>query len=64
MADAMAEHSICQPGRPCPHGDSHHGSPGFDFFQRAKSVGEFFSPSPDDKSPVKHKTDRSNGKYN
>ena len=35
----MAEHSICQPGRPGPQGLSHDGSPGFDRFQRAKSPG-------------------------
>ena len=26
---AIAEHSICQPGRPLPQGDSQNGSPGF-----------------------------------
>src|SRR5260370_41024397 len=38
---AIAEHSTCQPGRPCalmPDGDDHEGSPGFDGFQRTKSV--------------------------
>ena len=34
---AIAEHSICQPGRPSPQGDSQKGSPGFLAFHRAKS---------------------------
>ena len=33
-------HSMCQPGRPSPHGDGHVGSPGLAFFQRAKSSGD------------------------
>ena len=28
----MAEHSMCQPGRPCPHGEYHAGSPGLAAF--------------------------------
>ena len=35
----MAEHSICQPGRPGPQGLSQAGSPGLEPFQRAKSPG-------------------------
>ncbi len=35
----IAEHSICQPGRPGPQGLSQAGSPGFEPFQRAKSPG-------------------------
>ena len=35
----MAEHSMCQPGRPGPQGLSHDGSPGLAPFQRAKSAG-------------------------
>ena len=35
----MAEHSMCQPGRPGPQGLSHAGSPGLDAFHRAKSPG-------------------------
>ena len=35
----IAEHSMCQPGRPGPQGLSHDGSPGFERFQRAKSPG-------------------------
>ena len=44
-SEAIAEHSICHPGRPSPHGDSHIGSPAFDFFQSAKSLAERFSPA-------------------
>ena len=33
----IAEHSMCQPGRPGPIAVSHDGSPGFGPFQRAKS---------------------------
>ena len=36
----MTTHSVCHPGRPAPHGDGHDGSPGFAFFQRAKSTGD------------------------
>ena len=38
----IAEHSICQPGLPLPHGLSHDGSPGFAPFQSAKSAGDRF----------------------
>ncbi len=41
---AMAEHSICHPGRPLPHGDSQNGSPALDFFHSAKSLALRFSP--------------------
>jgi len=43
IAEAITEHSMCQPGRPRPHGESHQGSPSFDLFQRAKSFEERFS---------------------
>ena len=36
---ASAEHSMCQPGRPGPHSDSHDGSSGADGCQRTKSSG-------------------------
>ena len=39
MLMLIAEHSICQPGRPLPHGESHDGSPGLALFQSAKSSG-------------------------
>ena len=35
----MAEHSMCQPGRPGPQGLSQAGSPGLELFHRAKSPG-------------------------
>ncbi len=35
----MALHSMCQPGRPGPQGESQVGSPGLADFQRAKSEG-------------------------
>lgn len=34
---AMAEHSMCQPGRPSPHGDGHLGSPGFALHHHART---------------------------
>jgi hypothetical protein len=61
IAPAIAEHSICHPGLPEPHGESHDGSFSFDFFQRAKSYSFFFSvaafsdvkaPSPSAKSSL------------
>jgi len=42
-AELIAEHSMCHPGRPCPHGLSQYGSPLLEAFQRAKSDGERFS---------------------
>lgn len=39
----MAEHSMCQPGRPLPHGHGQDGSPGLEAFHRAKSLGDRFS---------------------
>lgn len=40
MADAITEHSMCQPGRPGPHGDDQEGSPALDAFHNAKSEAE------------------------
>ena len=40
IADAITEHSMCQPGRPGPHGEGQEGSPGLEAFQRAKSAAE------------------------
>lgn len=34
---AIAEHSICHPGLPGPHAESHESSPGFAAFHKAKS---------------------------
>lgn len=45
IALAIAEHSMCHPGRPLPQGESHEGSPGFDAFHNAKSAGALFSVS-------------------
>ena len=42
---AMAEHSMCQPGRPFPKGVSQKGSPGLAAFQSAKSRGSLLSYS-------------------
>lgn len=39
----MAEHSICQPGRPGPQGLSHRGSPALAAFHSAKSAGDLQS---------------------
>ena len=36
---AMTEHSICQPGRPLPQGESQEISSSLALFQRAKSMG-------------------------
>ena len=41
----MAEHSMCQPGRPMPQGDSQAGSPGFCAFHSTKSAGFSLSVS-------------------
>ena len=50
ISDAMTEHSMCQPGRPGPHGEGQEGSPDLDAFQRAKSELER-RPVPIDKAP-------------
>ena len=51
-SSAIAEHSICQPGRPRPHGASHAvSSPGFWAFHSAKSSGSSFSSAPSTPSP-------------
>ena len=43
-ASAIAEHSMCQPGRPRPHGDSHHvSSASLCAFHSAKSRGSSLS---------------------
>ena len=43
---AIAEHSMCQPGRPRPQGESHQvSSPSLCDFQSAKSRGSSFSSS-------------------
>ncbi len=51
-ASAIAEHSMCQPGRPRPHGASQEvSSPSFHAFQSAKSSGSSFSEAPSTPSP-------------
>lgn len=37
---AIAEHSMCHPGLPSPHGEFHFGSPSLLFFHNAKSCGD------------------------
>ncbi len=49
---AMAEHSMCQPGRPRPHGLSQEGSPGLADFQRAKSRGSRLRSSTSTRAPA------------
>ena len=49
----MATHSVCQPGRPGPHGDSQVGSPGRAFFHRTKSSGERFSSPGSTRAPAR-----------
>ena len=41
----IAEHSICQPGRPKPQGESQPGSPSLAAFHKAKSLGSFLLSS-------------------
>ncbi len=48
----MAEHSMCQPGRPSPHGESHAGSPGFAAFHSAKSIGLRLASSTSTRAPA------------
>ena len=48
---AITLHSICQPGLPWPQGLFQLGSPGFDFFQRAKWFSALFSEPSALKSP-------------
>ena len=48
----MAEHSMCQPGRPGPQGESHAvSSPGLFAFQSAKSSGSSLRSAPSTPSP-------------
>ena len=51
----MAEHSICQPGRPgvaMPPGDGQDGSPGFDGFHSTKSIGSFLNGATSTRAPA------------
>ena len=51
----MAEHSMCQPGRPGaarPAGEGHDGSPGFDGFHSTKSIGSFLYGATSTRAPA------------
>ena len=48
----MAEHSMCQPGRPGPQGLSQAGSPGLAAFQSVKSIGFSLPSSGSMRAPV------------
>ena len=51
-SSAIAEHSMCQPGRPSPQGDSHQvSSPSLRPFHSAKSCGDSFSSAASSPSP-------------
>ena len=51
-SSAIAEHSMCQPGRPAPHGAGHDvSSPGLAPFQSAKSSGSSLRAAPSIPSP-------------
>ncbi len=54
----ITTHSVCQPGRPGPQGESHVGSPGLAFFQRTKSTGLRFSSSASTRAPGLQRVDR------
>ena len=49
----ITTHSVCHPGRPGPHGESHVGSPGLAFFHRTKSSGERFSSLTSMRAPAR-----------
>src|ERR1700736_5695845 len=48
----MAEHSMCQPGRPLPHGLSQPGSFSDDCFHNIKSAGFFLCASTATRAPA------------
>src|SRR2546428_859659 len=48
----MAEHSMCHPGRPGPHGLGHAGSPGLEDFHSAKSIGLRLRSSTSTRAPA------------
>src|SRR5438128_2333328 len=43
---------MCQPGRPCPHGESHEGSPGLADFHKTKSIGSSLRVSTSTRAPA------------
>mmetsp|Transcript_26630 Transcript_26630/g.87311 ORF Transcript_26630/g.87311 Transcript_26630/m.87311 type:complete len:366 (-) Transcript_26630:996-2093(-) len=50
-SEHIAEHSMCQPGRPSPHGEAHFGSPALDRFHNTKSLALRFSEPPAPSAP-------------
>lgn len=61
---AMTEHSMCQPGRPLPHGLGHDGSPGLDVFHKQKSAAErFVDDVVSDPEPSKRRVRCGAGKF-
>ena len=48
----MTTHSVCQPGRPRPQGESQLGSPALAFFHKAKSSGERLSSLASTRAPT------------
>ncbi|MNS85237.1 hypothetical protein D3C72_1190970 [compost metagenome] len=49
----ITEHSMCQPGRPGPHGDSQLGSPGLTPFHSTKSSGSCLASSTSIRAPMR-----------
>ena len=49
----IAEHSMCQPGRPLPHGESQAGSPSLACFHSTKSSGSCLPGSTSTRSPAR-----------
>ncbi len=47
----MAEHSMCQPGRPSPQGLLQEGSPGLAAFHKTKSNGSSLSSTTSTRAP-------------
>ena len=57
-ATAIAEHSMCQPGRPRPHGESQAGSPGLAAFHSTKSSGSRLPGSTSTRAPARRSASR------
>ena len=49
----IAEHSMCQPGRPAPQRDGQFGSSGLERFHSTKSSGSSFDSSTSTRSPAR-----------
>jgi hypothetical protein len=54
----IAEHSMCQPGRPGPQGDSQDGSPGLAAFHSTKSSGSRLASSTSMRAPARRSASR------